>query len=115
MSMANQQCKVLLVILLGSSAVFACLTQAPRKVPPPQKIVREGIAVEFTIEPNRRERAADLLEGDDATVRFKITESNTGQPMRRLHPSAWIDLKRTGPVPDERQCREKVQSFLQSS
>jgi len=114
MSMANQRLKVLVVILLGFSAALARLPQAPQRVPAPQKIVREGIAVEFTIE-SRKERATDLLEGDDATVRFKITESNTGQPISRLHPSAWIDLKRTGPVPDERQCREKVQSFLQSS
>ena len=55
------------------------------------------------------------MEGDDATVRFKIAESKSGQPISRLHPSAWIDLKRPGPVLDERQCREKVQSFLQSS
>jgi len=112
--MANQRWKVLVVLLLGFSAAFA-LRQRPQKVQPPQRIVREGIAVEFTIEPGGRERAADLLEGTDATVRFKITESNTGQPISRLHPSAWIDLKRTGPLPDERQCREKVQSFLQSS
>src|SRR5712692_4486355 len=114
MSMANQRWKVLVVLLLGFSAAFA-LRQRPQKVQPPQRIVREGIAVEFTIEPGGRERAADLLEGTDATVRFKITESNTGQPISRLHPSAWIDLKRTGPLPDERQCREKIQSFLQSS
>jgi YVTN family beta-propeller protein len=113
--MANQRLKVLVVILLGFSAALARLPQAPQKVPAPQKIVREGIAVEFTVEPSGRQRAADLLEGDDATVRFKITESNSGQPISRLHPSAWIDLKKTGSVPDERQCREKVQSFLQSS
>ncbi len=115
MSMANQRLKVLIVILLGFSAALARLPQAPRKVPAPQKIVREGVAVEFTIEPSGKQRAADLLEGDDATVRFKITESNSGQPISRLHPSAWLDLKKTGPVPDDRQCREKVQSFLQSS
>jgi YVTN family beta-propeller protein len=113
--MANQRLKILVVILLGFSAALARLPQAPQRVPAPQKIVREGIAVEFTIEPSGRERATDLLEGDDATVRFKIAESKSGQPISRLHPSAWIDLKRTGPVPDERQCREKVQSFLQSS
>jgi YVTN family beta-propeller protein len=113
--MANRRMKVLVVILLGFSAALARLPQAPQKVTAPQKIVREGIAVEFTIETTRRDKAADLVEGDDATVRFKITESNTGQPIGRLHPSAWIDLKKTGPLPDERQCREKVQSFLQSS
>jgi len=113
--MANQRFKVLVVILLGFSVAHARLAQAQKRVPPPQKIVREGIAVEFTIESSGSTHAGELLEGNDATVRFKITENNTGQPISRLHPSAWIDLKKTGPVPDERQCREKVQSFLQSS
>ena len=115
MSMANQRFKALVVLLLGFSAALARLPQRPQKVAPPQRIVRQGITVEFKIEPSGREKTGDLLEGDDATVRFKITESNTGQPISRLHPSGWIDLKKTGPVPDERQCREKVQSFLQSS
>jgi YVTN family beta-propeller protein len=113
--MANQRFKVLVVLFFGFSAALARLPQRPQKLPPRQRIVREGIAVEFTIEPSGAVSASDLLEGEDATVRFKITESTTGQPISRLHPSAWIDLKRSGPVPDERQCREKVQSFLQSS
>src|SRR5712692_8782267 len=112
--METKRWKVLVVLLLGFSAAFA-LRQRPQKVQSPQKIVREGIAVEFTIESSGSTHAGELLEGTYATVRFKITESNTGQPISRLHPSAWIDLKRTGPLPDERQCREKVQSFLQSS
>src|SRR5713101_9672413 len=113
--MANQRFKALVVILLGFSVAHVRLAQAPKKVPPPQKIVREGIAVEFTIESSGCGAARELLEVNDATERFKITENNTGQPISRLHPSAWIDLKKIGPVPDERQCREKVQSFLQSS
>jgi YVTN family beta-propeller protein len=113
--MANQRLKVSVVVLLGFGIAHAGLPQTPQRVAPPQKIVREGIAVEFTIESNRNAHAGELLEGDDATVRFRITENNTGQPISRLHPSAWLDLKKTGPVSDERQCREKVQSFLQSS
>jgi YVTN family beta-propeller protein len=114
-SMANLQSKISVVILLGFSAALARVPPAPQKAPAPQKIVREGVAIEFTFEPSGRGRGADPFEGDDETVRFKISESNTGRPISRLHPSAWIDLKRTGTLPDERQCREKVQSFLQSS
>src|SRR5713226_1473533 len=85
--------------------------------PVSQTYTHEGISIAFSIESSAstNRTAVALLEGTDATVRFKITESNTGQPISRLHPSAWIDLKRTGPLPDARQCREKVQSFLQSS
>jgi hypothetical protein len=46
-------------------------------------------------------------------VRFKITDSNTGQPLTNLRPAAWIDQRTTGPGTDAKECREKVQSFLQ--
>lgn len=80
-----------------------------------QRIVREGLAVELTIEPLAGEKSSELMEGTEATVRFKITDSNTGQPANNLRPAAWIDLRRNDPTPNARQCREKIQSFLQSS
>ncbi|PYS21266.1 MAG: cytochrome D1 [Acidobacteria bacterium] len=82
--------------------------------PVTQRIVREGIAVEFRIEP-RAVKAKDLVEGTEALVRFTITDNNTGQRLSNLHPAAWIDLKRDDSTPDDRRCREKIQSFLQSS
>ena len=82
-----------------------------------QKIVSEGIAVEFTVAPLEPEKggAATLQEGIEASVRFKITDSNTGRPVTNLRPAAWIDLREDGAVPDARQCRERIQSFLQAS
>ena len=57
----------------------------------------------------------EILEGTEATVRFKITDTNAGKALSNLRPTAWIALRRTGKAPDERECREKVQSFLQAS
>jgi YVTN family beta-propeller protein len=81
----------------------------------PQRYTREGIAVEFSIEPVNRGKAAELLEGTEATVRFKITDNNAGKGLSNLRPTAWIDLREKGGAPDARECREKVQSFLQSN
>ncbi len=56
-----------------------------------------------------------LPEGTEASVRFKMTDSNTGQPVTNLRPAAWIDFREEPTAPDARQCRERIQSFLQAS
>ena len=45
-----------------------------------QRIVREGVAVEFSIAAASSEQGkpAELMEGEDASVRFKITDAATG-------------------------------------
>jgi YVTN family beta-propeller protein len=82
-----------------------------------EKIVSEGIAVEFSITPLKPDKGvvAGLPEGTEASVRFKITDSNTGQPITNTRPAAWIDSRKETALPDARQCREKIQSFLQAS
>ncbi|HEX8068821.1 MAG TPA: hypothetical protein VF546_02640 [Pyrinomonadaceae bacterium] len=82
-----------------------------------QKFTREGITVEFTIEPLTADAGHEtrLREGAEALVRFKITDANTGQAVTNLRPTAWIDLRTTGQMPDARACREKIQSFLQAN
>lgn len=83
----------------------------------PQTYTREGIAVAFSIEPVSagKGKPAALLAGTEATVRFKIVETNTGKALTNLRPAAWIDQRQAGQAPDARECREKVQSFLQPS
>jgi YVTN family beta-propeller protein len=81
----------------------------------PQRYTREGVAVEFSIEPVARGKASELMEGTEATVRFKITDDNAGKALVNLRPAAWIDQRNKEKAPDAKECREKVQSFLQSS
>ena len=85
------------------------------QTPEAQRIVREGIVVDFTIESRTGGKATELVEGTEALVRFTITDGNTGQLLSNLHPAAWIDLKRGDPTANDRRCREKIQSFFQSS
>ncbi|HKO96292.1 MAG TPA: cytochrome D1 domain-containing protein [Pyrinomonadaceae bacterium] len=79
----------------------------------PQKIVEQGIAIEFTIDPND-EKSKGVIAGEDATVKFKVTDTTTGTPVKGLNLSAWISM-RDGDKTDLKQCREKVQSFLGAS
>jgi YVTN family beta-propeller protein len=80
----------------------------------PQKFIHEGLSIEFSVDPIEK-GGAELLEGEEATVRFKITESRTGKAITNLHPAAWIERSSTGQAPDNKECREKIQSFLQAS
>ncbi len=82
-----------------------------------QRIVREGVAVEISIAGASSEdgKPAELMEGEDALVRFKITDAATGAALTGLRPAAWMN-GRTGDQPAESNaCRELVQSFMQGS
>ena len=112
---ASERLRSILIITL----VLMCVSVRPALAQSqlPQKTVREGIAIEFTVTPLKPEKAATapLREGTEASVRFKITDSNTGQPVTNIRPAAWIDSREGAAVPDARQCRERIQSFLQAS
>ena len=82
-----------------------------------QKIVREGVVVELSIAGASSEKGkpAELMEGEDALIRFKITDDATGAALTGLRPAAWIN-GRTGDKPAESNaCRDLVQSFMQGS
>jgi YVTN family beta-propeller protein len=81
----------------------------------PQQYVNEGISVEFSLEPLDTGTALrnGPLSDTDGMVRFKITDTNSGQPITNLRPAAWFDQRTTGQITTAKECREKVQSFLQ--
>ena len=81
----------------------------------PQKIEREGVEIEFTIEPIKEPgQPSELMEAKEATVRFTIKDKTTKTPLSGVKPSVWL-TQRGDSLTDEQQCREKVQSFLQGS
>lgn len=81
---------------------------------PAQRIVEQGIAVEFTIDP-QKEKLPKPMAGDDAVVRFRVTDTTSGTPVKGLNLSVWMSLRAGDKRPDEKQCREKIQSFLGGS
>jgi YVTN family beta-propeller protein len=80
-----------------------------------QKFEREGIEVEFTIEPIAEPgKPSELMEAKEAVVRFKIQDKVTKTPLSGVKPAVWLTL-RGETTTDEKVCREKIQSFLQGS
>jgi len=73
-----------------------------------QVFTEQGVTIEFSV-------ASKPVAGNEATVRFKITSTNGGVPLSNLRPVAWIDQRQTAQTPSTRECRDKVQQFLQSS
>ena len=81
----------------------------------PQKIERDGVEVEFTIEPiDEPGEPSEVMEAREATVRFKIHDKATKTPLSGVKPSVWLTQRSEGET-DAKMCREKVQSFLQGS
>jgi YVTN family beta-propeller protein len=81
----------------------------------PQKITREGVEVEFTVEPIQSPDKTQLTAGEDALVRFRVTDTATKNPVSGVKPSAWINQNRGEDASDPKVCREKVSGYLQGS
>src|SRR5215207_1710733 len=104
--MKTQILLLITLLLLGNAA------QAQEKLPTPrQKLVEQGIAIEFTADP-LAQNATAIKAGDDVNIRFKITDTTTGTPVKGLGLSAWISLRPSNKETEPAQCREKIQSYL---
>lgn len=84
-----------------------------------ETIFREGMAVEFKVEPLVPERTGGrVMEGDFATVSFKISGADDHQPLQGVYPGVWVDLVQT--AEGERkgvslECKQRVGNYLQGS
>lgn len=79
------------------------------------RIVREGIAIQFEMEPvavGAEKRG--FREGDLVRFRFRVNDTNSGAPLSGLYPAAWLDLRSDGKG-EGRTCKEKVGSFIGAS
>ncbi len=81
----------------------------------PQTYTREGISVEFSVAPitSSASGTTEPMAGTEARIRFKIVDANAGKAIGNLRPAAWIDRREAGQTAGPRECREKIQSFLQ--
>ena len=81
------------------------------------KIVQEGIAIEFSVALRGidAKRSSELIGGENASVSFKITDTSTGTPVTGLRPSAWLDYREGEQPAPNKDCKEKIRSFLQGS
>ncbi|HKR21647.1 MAG TPA: hypothetical protein VJS17_03590, partial [Pyrinomonadaceae bacterium] len=111
--------RTLFVTLLGCALALS-FTAARAQQPQPQKFVKDGVEIEFTVEPPSSTTRASaktngVMAGEDAVFRFKIRDTNTKTPLSGIRPAAWLaQRERRGP-PGPDQCRAKVESYLQGS
>ena len=87
---------------------------APQKKIQTQKIVEQGIAIEFTAEP-LVQNVNTIRAAEDVSVRFKVTDTTTGTPVKGLGLSAWISMREADKTTELTQCHEKIQSYLTGS
>src|SRR4026208_1497856 len=91
-------------------AVVEVKAQKPRA----QKVVQQGIAIEFTVDPSAKD-GTKVRAGEDTNIEFKVTDTTTGTPVKGLSLSAWLSLREGEKAPDGAQWHEKIQSYLTGS
>ena len=104
-------------ILLFASLIFCALTVRAQDAKPtvtPQKIVEQGIAIEFTADP-LVPNVNKIRAAEDVNIKFKVTDTTSGTPVKGLGLSAWISLREGNKPVEVGQCREKIQSYLTGS
>ena len=112
-------------LLLVAVALAATVSAAQEKPAPqptaapsvqvkqgPQRIEKEGVEVEFVVEPVAGAGAArEVMEAAESVVRFRVRDKTTGNPVSGVKPAAWMS-QRGATAPDTQMCREKIQSFM---
>ena len=88
----------------------------PKPAQTPQAVTDQGVSIEFRITPVGRKVKNDsgLMAGEDATASFKIMGTNGSVPLSNLRPAVWIDQRPGKDPSDLKQCRDKIQAFLQT-
>ena len=103
------------LILFVGLLLIAVAVQAQEKKPTgPQKIVEQGIAIEFAVEP-LSQNATTIRAAQDVDVQFKVTDTTTGTPVKGLGLSAWISKGLDEKLMNPAECREKIRSYLTGS
>src|SRR5678815_4011830 len=90
------------------------LAKAPAPPTRTQKLVQQGIAIEFTVDPSAKD-GTKVRAGEDTNIEFKVTDTTTGTPVKGLSLSAWLSLREGEKPADAAQCSAKIQSYLTGS
>lgn len=102
------------VLAIGVQAQQPAKQDPATKSPQTQKIVEQGIAIEFSADP-LTQTVNSIRAAEDVNVRFKVTDTTTGTPVKGLGLAAWISMREGNKATEPAQCREKIQSYLTGS
>jgi YVTN family beta-propeller protein len=77
------------------------------------RVTREGVVVDFSVTPTRAD-GGPVMAADWADVTFRITDAETGEPIKGRYPAAWMDLGESWQAKGERPmtCDERVSTYL---
>lgn len=81
-----------------------------------QSLARDGVVVDFKLQPLAEDGV--LREGGFADVQFRVSDSNSGQPLAGVNPGAWLDPETVAADQAqgrEKSCKSRVGVFLKSS
>jgi YVTN family beta-propeller protein len=81
------------------------------------RIEREGVLVEFSATPVLGDEAtrSELMEGDLADFRFRLSSAETREPIQGNYPGVWVDLSQLSTGDVGRTCKERVGTYLQGA
>jgi YVTN family beta-propeller protein len=76
------------------------------------RLVRNGVAIDFTMTPAGAVKA--LTEGEFADLRFRIADEASGQPVRSSTPGVWMDMTQViqGRGTEQKSCKDKIALYL---
>lgn len=98
-------------------AIFIASSALSQEKSDKNKIVYQGIAVEFSMEQAQPEKkqSARFREGDDVVFRFKINDVATGTGLARANPAAWMYIQPDSKTKEAPTCTQRIKEFLSGS
>jgi len=105
---------LLAVVSCPSDGATAAREGAPPDRSPGDRHLAQGLSVEMSVRPAVASGPADVFEGDDAELSFRITDASTGAPVPSLYPAAWLDLRQEedgATTAGSLGCREKIRMY----
>ena len=101
-------CQVRASSLLLIATLTAATGAAEQPADSPNRLVRDGVAIEFEARPLGSEGV--LTEGMFADIRLRLTDATTGQPLAGQVPGAWLD--QALPEVQADQCKVRIGTYL---
>lgn len=100
--------------LASAPVAFAADSKQAAAESSPNRIVREGVIVEFDAYPTNGGEQG-LVASDWASVKFRILDEATGEPITGRYPAAWMDLAMAWEAKGDKPmtCDQRVTTYLQ--
>jgi YVTN family beta-propeller protein len=110
--------RFLALCMLGSTLAYSSVSFAAEGASSEksgvQTMLRNGISVEFEVHPDTS--LDSVMAGKYANVKFKISDAQTGEPVKGIYPAVWLDMAKPWDQPDADAsitCKERVQLYMQ--